>query len=70
MRMLWKPNKGVQISEIEEDLFLVEFGDGKDKKKLLDMCPWSHEKQLFLIQEFEGELTPKEIELKWSFYWI
>ena len=70
MRMLWKPNKGVQISEIEEDLFLVEFGDGKDKKKLLDMCPWSYEKQLFLIQEFEGELTPKEIELKWSFYWI
>lgn len=67
MRMLWKPNKGVQISEIEEDLFLVEFGDGKDKKKLLDMC---YEKQLFLIQEFEGELTPKEIELKWSFYWI
>ena len=38
MRMLWKPNKGVQISEIEEDLFLVEFGDGKDKKKVLDMC--------------------------------
>lgn len=33
MRMLWKPNKGVQISELENDLFLVEFGDGKDKQK-------------------------------------
>ncbi|KAK7814756.1 uncharacterized protein CFP56_002619 [Quercus suber] len=33
IRMLWKPNKGVKISEIDEDLFLVEFGDGKDKKK-------------------------------------
>ena len=44
LRMLWKPNKGVQISEVEEDLFLVEFGDGKDKKKVLDMCPWSYEK--------------------------
>ena len=32
MRMLWKPNKGVQISD--EDLFLVEFGDGKDKKRM------------------------------------
>ena len=49
MRMLWKPNKGVQISEVEEDLFLVEFSDGKDKKKLLDMCPWNYEKQLVLI---------------------
>ncbi|KAK7859349.1 hypothetical protein CFP56_006915 [Quercus suber] len=33
MRMLWKPNRSVQISEVDEDLFLVEFGDGRDKKK-------------------------------------
>ena len=39
LRMLWKPNKGVQILELEEELFLVEFGDEKDKKKVLDMCP-------------------------------
>nr|POE83773.1 hypothetical protein CFP56_06095 [Quercus suber] len=44
MRMLWKPNKGVQIFEIEEVLFLVKFGNGKDKKKILDICPWSYEK--------------------------
>ncbi|KAK7860961.1 hypothetical protein CFP56_029136 [Quercus suber] len=66
LRILWKPNKGVQIAELEEELFLVEFGDEKDKKKVLDMCPWSYEKQLVLIQEFEGELTPKEIEVKWA----
>ena len=54
------------ISELEADLFLVEFGDGKDKKKILDMCPWSFEKQLVLLQKFEGELTPKEIEIKWT----
>nr|POF09034.1 hypothetical protein CFP56_14975 [Quercus suber] len=41
-----------KISEIEEELFLVEFGDEKDKKKVLDMCPWSYEKQLILIQEY------------------
>ena len=70
MRMVWKPNKGVQISEVEEDLFLVEFSDGKDKKKVLDMCPWNFEKQLVLIQEFDGELTPKDIEIKWAPFWI
>ena len=70
LRMLWKPNKGVQISEIEEELYLVEFGDEKDKKKVLDMCPWSYEKQLILIQEFEGKLTPKEIEIKWVPFWV
>ena len=34
MRMLWKTNKTVQLSEIEEELFLVEFSDPKDKKKI------------------------------------
>ena len=28
MRMLSKPNKGVQISEVDKDLFLVEKGSG------------------------------------------
>ncbi|KAL0011706.1 hypothetical protein SO802_006814 [Lithocarpus litseifolius] len=54
----------------EVDLFLVEFGDGKDKRKDLDMSQWSFEKQLVIIQEFEGEQTPKEMELKWSPFWI
>nr|POE95151.1 hypothetical protein CFP56_25269 [Quercus suber] len=70
VRMLWKPNKGVQISVVEEDMFLVEFEDGKDKKKVLDMWPWSNEKQLILMQEFEGKLTLKEIEMNWSPFWV
>ena len=70
MRMLWKPNKNVQISEVDEDLFLVEFGDGRDKKKVLDMCPWSYEKQLVLLHEFDGKLTPREVEIKWAPFWV
>ena len=31
IRMAWKMNKGVYISDIDKDLFLVEFGDKKDK---------------------------------------
>ena len=59
LRMMWKLKKEMKLSEIEEDLFLVEFGDEKDKRKVIDMSPWSYEKQLVIIQEFEAELTPK-----------
>ena len=37
LRMLWKTNKWINFSKLEADLFLVEFVDGKDKKKILDM---------------------------------
>ena len=49
---------------------MVEFGDGRNKKKVLDMCPWSYEKQLVLIQDFEVELAPREIDFKWSPFWV
>ena len=62
--MLWKPNRGLQISEIDEEMFLVEFGDGKDKQKVLEMCPWSFEKPLIVLKEFEGELVPRNIVMK------
>ena len=32
IRMIWKPNKGVLISNVEEDLFLVEVGDERQAK--------------------------------------
>ena len=49
---------------------MVEFGDVKDKRRVLEMCPWSFEKQLVLLQEFEGELVPKDIVIKWLLFWV
>ena len=36
------------------------------KKRIMEMCPWSYKNQLILLQDFEGELVPKEIVLKWT----
>ena len=70
MRMIWKPNKGVQRTEIDDELYLVEFGDGRDRKKIMDMSPWSYEKQLVLLKGFEGEQVPKDISIKQSPFWV
>ena len=70
IRMLWKPNKSLQLLVIEEELFLADFEDAKDKKRVMEMRPWHYEKQLMLLQEFEGEQDPKDIVLKWSPFWV
>ena len=69
-RMLWKPNKSLQLSVIGEELFLAEFEDEQDKRRVMDMRPWHYEKQLVLLQEFEGEQDPKDMVLKWSPFWV
>ena len=70
LRMIWKPIKGVQINEIGDDLFLVEFGEGRDKKRVMDMSPRTYEKQLILLKEFVGDQVPKEILLWQSPFWV
>ena len=47
IRMLWKLNKSLQLSVIKEELFLVEFEDERDKRRVLEMSPWHYEKQCF-----------------------
>lgn len=51
-------------------MYMTEFGDEKDKKKVLEMSPWSHEKQQILLQYFEGEQALKEISLTRSPFWV
>lgn len=51
-------------------MLLEEFGDERDKRKVLDMCPWSYKKQLIVIQDYEGEMVLKDIDLRWSPFWI
>ena len=68
--MVWKPNKGLQITEIKEELYMAKFGNEKDKKRVLEMYPWSYEKQLILLPDFKGEQAPKEISLTRSPFWI
>ena len=36
----------------------------------MEMSPWDYEKQLVLLQEFEGDQDPKDIVLKWSPLWV
>ena len=70
LRMVWKPNKSMQIPKLEDELYMVKFRVEKDKKKILEMRPWSYDKELIILQEFEGDQMPKEMALKWSPFWI
>lgn len=44
IRMLRKPNKSLQLLVIEEELFLVQFEDERDKRRVIEMRPWHYEK--------------------------
>nr|POE76425.1 hypothetical protein CFP56_19872 [Quercus suber] len=69
-RMIWKPQKSIQINEVEDELYLVEFGDGRGKKRIMEICPWTYEKYFIQFREFKGEQVPKDISLWQSPFWV
>ena len=70
LRMIWKPIKSVQINEVEDEIYLVEFGDGRDERRVMEMRPWTYKKSLIPLKEFEGEQVPKDISLWQSPFWV
>lgn len=70
LRTIWKPSKSVQINEVEDEIYLVEFGDGSDKRRIMEMSPWTYEKSLVLLKEFKGKQVPKDISLWQSPFWV
>ncbi|CAL9000064.1 unnamed protein product [Prunus brigantina] len=50
---LWKGKDGVSIKEIGERRFLVRFDNLNDKRRVLDMEPWTFRDGLVLLAEVQ-----------------
>ncbi|KAI8020717.1 hypothetical protein LOK49_LG03G03472 [Camellia lanceoleosa] len=59
--LIWRLFRGVKFSVVEENLFLLQFDHLVDKTKVLTNEPWSFDKHLLLLGNFDGSLQPFEI---------
>ena len=53
-----KPLESISLKVLGENVFLVEFTDVGDKKRILEGRPWMFEGSLFLIEDFDGKSSP------------
>lgn len=55
MKKIWHPVKPLQFFELGEGLLMVEFEDYNNKWPVMHDGPWSFDKCLILMKDFEGE---------------
>lgn len=67
---LWRSEGGVNFKELQDNLWLFEFAEEEDKRRVLDGRPWSFDRQLVVIQEFDGLTPPSQMQLNQSVFWI
>ncbi|KAK2978779.1 hypothetical protein RJ640_011307 [Escallonia rubra] len=74
MKNVWRTgqgrNRNVEIKQVGDNLFLIQFQNHGDKTRVLEGCPWAFEKSLIFIKEYEGDIQPSKIDLHWCPFWI
>jgi hypothetical protein len=58
------------INEVQENLWLFEFEEDGDKQKVLAGRPWSCDRTLLVLNEFDRRLAPSQMEFQYSPIWV
>lgn len=50
MASLWRPRKGVRIKDLSPTLFLFQFFNEVDVKRVLDLGPWTFGQHILIVK--------------------
>lgn len=67
---LWSGNDGVSIKEIGERRFLVWFVNQNDKRRVLDMEPWTFRDGLVLLAEVQTGADARTVLVDTGVFWV
>ncbi|GMP71578.1 hypothetical protein CsSME_00029926 [Camellia sinensis var. sinensis] len=67
---VWKASKGVVFKTFGDNLVLIQFGHIVDKRRVMINGPWSFDKQLVMLKEFNRALQPSEITFSTMEFWV
>ena len=66
----WKSTGTMTFKVLGENLFIVEFENERDKKRVLKGRPWVFEGALFLVEDYDDRTTPTNINFDKASFWI
>ncbi|MBA0715330.1 hypothetical protein Golax_014233 [Gossypium laxum] len=67
---VWYTGDEVTFIYLNSNTLLVKFGSKKDKKKIMDLEPWSFDKMLFVLKDYEPSFSPRDYDFSLVPFWI
>lgn len=67
---LWRTVGIVTFNEVQESIWLFEFADVDDNKRVLDGRPWSFDHQILVLNDFDGSVPLAQEQFTHSPFWI
>ena len=60
---VWKVTARMTIKEVGDRLYVFHFEDNLEKERVRLTQPWSFNKSLLVLENFDGKVQPEEINL-------
>jgi hypothetical protein len=70
MSTIWRTAGGVKFRDLKDNMWLFEFADQVDKKRVMEGRPWSYDRQILVLNEFDGSTPPSQLVFDHSPFWI
>jgi hypothetical protein len=67
---IWRILNGVIFKELDDNIWLFEFEDADDMLRVLARRPWSYDRQILVINEFDGTIPSSQMAFNHSSFWV
>jgi hypothetical protein len=67
---IWRIVGSVEFKELKDNIWLFEFSDEGDKRRVLEGRPWSFDRHIVVLNEFDGSTPPSQLEFNRSPFWV
>ena len=69
-KRIWRTESGINFKEIQPNMWMFEFSLEADKMKVLEGRPWSFDRFLLTLLDFDGSIPSSQWEFTTSPFWI
>jgi hypothetical protein len=62
MLSIWRTAGLVVFKEVQDNVWLLEFVEYDDKKRVLKGRPWSFDRQILVLNDFDRSIVPSQMQ--------
>jgi hypothetical protein len=70
MTSVWRLEGRIKYKDLRDNIWLFEFTDEAEKRRILEGRPWTYDRQMLVLNEYDGRTPPSQLEFKQSPFWV
>ena len=68
--LLWRAHNGFKIQNLGDHIILFTFDNQKEVEKILSSKPWSFDKHLVVMQQYDKETPVSDVKFDKASFWV